>query len=244
MRKLVEFLLLVAFLVIVPIKVAYSKTITIAVIDTGIDKISSTHLCKFGHKSFVEDDPYPLVDRVGHGTHIAGIISANAGKSGYCLVAIKFYSETATGDQNLAAMKKAITYAININVGFINISGGGEIPNNGEFTVVERALNKHIVFVAAAGNEHSNLDAECNYFPACYDPRIIMVGNLIGYSFDNPMFSTLISPTSNYGNRITRWEVGTNVLSTLPGGKHGYMTGTSQATAVATGKLVGQALGR
>lgn len=212
-----------------------SKPITIAVIDTGIDK-DEPNLCKFGHKSFVGGNP--LVDRVGHGTHIAGLINRNIGENrgDFCLVSIKWHENNVSGVDEVTAMRKAIQYAININVDYINISAGGSGPREDERKVVLNALNKGITVVAAAGNEFDNMDQKCDYYPACYDNRIITVGNL------EKMGSR--APSSNYGNYVKRWEVGTNVVSDFPNGVQALLTGTSQSTAVATGKLVHDKLNR
>jgi subtilisin family serine protease len=209
-----------------------AKTITIAVIDTGVDR-SVGHLCKYGHKSFVDNEDDPFRDTYGHGTHIAGLIVQNAGESGYCIVSIKFYSELASGYVNAENLEKAIQYAVNIKADFINVSAGGPNPSSSERDVVKEALEQGTKVVVAAGNEHNNLDAECNFYPACYDNRIITVGNLA-----NDSIQTYRQPSSNYGNYVKRWEIGTNVESNLPHGRRGYNTGTSQAAAVATGKLV------
>lgn len=245
MGKLIVFLTATALLAIWPFKVVHAKTLTIAVIDTGVD-VSVPNLCRFGHKSFVPNgEGSPLVDTNGHGSHIAGIIGANAGEGDYCIVSIKYYSDKNTAKENLASLTKALQYAININVKFINLSGGGPQSDKEEFNLIKKALKKKIKIVVAAGNEHDDLDKSCNYFPACYDTRITMVGNLQKQNTDDRQFgpaSTSISPSSNYGKRVTRWEIGTDVESTLPGGKRGKMSGTSQATAVATGKLVREAL--
>lgn len=233
-----------------------AKTLTIAVIDTGIDS-NNPKLCKFGHKSFLPNSPNALVDTNGHGTHIAGLIAKHAGDNNYCLVAIKYYGDVNTGRQNLANMRSALRYAINIKADYINISGGGPEFDEQEFLLIREALKKKITIVVAAGNERSDLDASCNYFPACYDKRIVMVGNLqkgadfsnldndtkwaaikIGLAFKLGTFETEKCPSSNYGLRVTKWEIGTDVVSTLPGGKTGTMTGTSQATAIETGKMV------
>ena len=69
-----------------------------------------------------------------------------------------------------------------------------------------------------------------------YDKRIYIVGNLVKKD------SRSIANTSNYGEPVNTWEVGTNVLSRLPGKSFGFMTGTSQATAVKTGKIVREML--
>lgn len=242
-------------MVTLPLRAAHAKTLTIAVIDTGIDK-ALPHLCKFGHRSFVEELSAPLNDTNGHGTHVAGIINQVAGDGDYCLVAIKYYSATKTGTQNLEALLKAIRYAIDINVNVINLSSGGPERNAEESSLIDEALSKNIAIVVAAGNEHNDLDKDCNYFPACYDKRIISVGNLEvldekanmavsgsvktleKFKADGGAFRTEVSPTSNYGNRVTTWEIGSGILSTMPNGGVGYMSGTSQATAVFTGRLI------
>jgi subtilisin family serine protease len=192
-------------------------------------------LCKSGHKSFSASLPDPLNDEVGHGTHLAGLISSTAGYGDYCIVSIKYYNRN-NPSENGFNLVQAIRYAIDIGVKFINISGGGQGVSASEFQAIEIALNSGIKVVVAAGNDHVDLDKNCNYFPACYDTRVVAVGNLASASPNIP------APSSNYGNRVSRWEVGTNILSNLPGGKMGYMSGTSQATAIATGKLVREAL--
>jgi len=253
MRKLAVALILAALSACVPFK-ALAKTTTVAVIDTGIDA-SNPKLCKSGHKSFIDNQP--LVDHHGHGTHVAGLIVREAGDLNYCLVAIKYYSVKNTGAQNLANLIKAMDYLINIKIDYINISGGGPEFNETEYLAFEKALNSKIKIFAAAGNEKDDLDKSCNYFPACYDKRIVMVGNLeVGADYRNmdndwkflamiagmgnklETYETRRSPSSNYGKRVTQWEVGTDQKSSLPGGKTGYMSGTSQATGVATGKAL------
>lgn len=219
--------------------------IRIAVIDTGFgfrDKGHSAKLCKYGHKDFTLDrqfstsydtkTPVPT-DTNSHGTNVAGIIDeyASKGHTGadeYCLVILKYYSDQQTGDQNLLAEIKAIKYATNIKADIVNISGGGEWFDYEEYLTVEKYLDTRGKLVVAALNEHKNLDLQGNKaFPAMYDKRIIIVGNKNIYGVK--------SNSSNYGSVVTRWEVGENVTA------YGItMTGTSQATAVATGKIASE----
>lgn len=206
-----------------------NATVTVAVVDTGIDA-STPNLCHMGHKSFVKTGP--LVDENGHGTQMATVVNNTVkSKHGYCIVSIKWFDEKSTGPEKVANMAKAIQYAANINASIINISGGGGEPEESERIAVLNAINKRIPVVAAAGNEDSDLSKSCNYFPACYDVRVITVGNL------QPRTRTR-QPSSNYGNYIKRWEIGTNLFLKLPDGQQVLGTGTSHAAAVATGKLV------
>jgi len=177
-----------------------------------------------------------LKDNHGHGTHIAGIVGAEGGNgigiSGISprvsLMVLKYYDPKAPGVNNLSNTVKAIKYAIQMNANIINYSGGGTEPNMEERAAVELANQKGILFVAAAGNERSNSDIK-GYYPADYDlPNIISVT-----AIDR---SKSVLPTSNYGERSVHIAApGNDILSTLPGGKYGPMTGTSQATAFASG---------
>lgn len=206
---------------------AHCKQLVVAVVDTGTD-ISTEKLCNRGHISYTDDSP--LSDSSGHGTHIAGLINKHAGNKNYCIVSIKWWKPGIPQSDALLNMRLAIDYAAFIKADIINISGGGEIPNVYEKLAVRRALSTGAIMVAASGNNGKDLDADCNFFPACYDSRIVVVGNLEQSSVKNA--------SSNYGNYVKRWEVGTNVSSRLPNNRTGNMTGTSQATAIATGKIL------
>ena len=228
------------------------KNIVVAVIDTGIstELLSGNSYCKDGHKDFTG---MGLKDNHGHGTHISGIIDQYAKnhiftkgkvpkdidklKENYCQIIIKYYDPKAKGNDNPKNTIKSFKWAIDQKVDIINYSGGGTEFSKEEKEVVEEALNKGIKVVAAAGNERSNIDKH-KYYPAMYDKRIYVVGNLVDSHSRN------IAVTSNYGKSVNTWEVGTNVLSRLPVNKYGYMTGTSQATAIKSGKLVREMLFR
>ena len=135
-----------------------------------------------------------------------------------------------SGEESMKSIQEAVAYAIVLKVDIINISAGGKEFSLAESAIIKKALDSKITVVAAAGNNFVNLDKECNFFPACYDERIIVVGNL------NKDKS--IADTSNYGNYVKKWEVGQNVLSDAPNGGEQYKSGTSQAAAIVTGKIV------
>lgn len=203
-----------------------SKELRVAVIDTGIDNYIGK-ICDNGNIDFSGQGH---ADSVGHGTHVAGLIIKNAGKSNFCLYNIKYYDPMMPNGTSSKAMISALKKAIELNVDIINISGGGFEPITEERELIIQALNKGIRIVVAAGNETTNLDDGCNYFPACYDSRLYVVGNLTKLKTRNHR--------SNYGSIVKNWEVGTDVISTLPNGKNGELTGTSQATAIFTGKMI------
>lgn len=198
--------------------------------DDGNGFVDDVHGWNFaGNNNDVHDDH-------GHGTHIAGIIGAEGGNGigivgvspKVSLVILKYYDPHGNDIANLVNTVKAINYAVNMNCNIINYSGGGIAPSPEERAAIERANQKHILFVAAAGNERSNSDVR-KYFPADYGlPNILSVTAIDRYQN--------VLPSSNYGvETVDLAAPGNDIISTLPGGQYGYMTGTSQATAFASG---------
>ncbi|MGZ3769892.1 MAG: S8 family peptidase [Bdellovibrio sp.] len=177
-----------------------------------------------------------LDDNHGHGTHIAGIIGAEAGNgkgiSGISplvsLMILKYYDPKVAGTDNLKNTVAAIKYAVKMGANIINYSGGGTEFSQEEHDAIVEAEKKGILFVAAAGNERSNSDQH-RYYPADYGLR-----NIISVTAIDP--STQVLASSNYGTETVDIAApGQNILSCLPGNSYGYMTGTSQATAFVTG---------
>lgn len=217
-----------------------AEPIRVAIIDTGLDIKDPrfSHLiCDEGttSKSFVPD--VSLKDTNGHGTHVAGLIKLNAEDSSFCFIILKYYLDSSSGTLNLKREVQAVKWAINNKASIINISGGGPETNKDEENLIKN--NPKITFIVAAGNENQELNCvNKNFYPACYNyPNLISVG-------------CIDCLTTNYGEKIKAWESGNNLYSTVPKNIACsifakvcgmlYMTGTSQATAVHTGKLIYQ----
>lgn len=180
-----------------------------------------------------------LVDNHGHGTHIAGIIGAEADNQKgiigispeVSLMILKYYDPKVNGADNLKNTIKSIQYAVKMGAHIINYSGGGTEFSHEEQDAVIAAEKKGILFVAAAGNEKSNSD-QFHYYPADYKLK-----NIISVTAIDP--TTEVLPSSNYGvETVDIAAPGYNILSTLPKNTYGLMTGTSQATAFVTGAAV------
>ncbi len=219
--------------------------VKVAIVDTGFDMKSKwaawfetpPKLC--GTWNFVDkkmkdgkevDNP-DVMDNHGHGTHIAGLIAQYAGAAPHCLMIMKYYSKTGSDKDNLTNTIKSFRKAIEMDADIINYSGGGIAPSPEECAVIKEALDKDIIVVAAAGNEGVEIGAR-KYWPVMCDPRVIGVT-----AIDK---AKIILPTSNFsktkGIRMEE-EFGKDIISTLPNDQYGYMTGTSQATAIMSGKL-------
>lgn len=181
------------------------------------------------------DNNNSVDDTHGHGTHIAGIIGATdhngRGISGIApnvsLMILKYY-DPKDAASSLKNTVKAIDFAVSHGANIINYSGGGLDPSPAEKQALERAQRKGVLVVAAAGNERSNSDIRA-YYPADYGlPNIISIT-----AIDK---AKNILPSSNYGVKsVDLAAPGNDIFSTLPNGKYGYLTGTSQATAFVTG---------
>lgn len=217
------------------------KEIVVAVIDTGIDPnhpfLRNNLYVKNGTASSVNygvdfsknrADARKPFDNHGHGTHVSGII-----KSVYPEVKIlplKYYNPKASGQDNLESTIAALKYAVDQNVDVINYSGGGPEPALEELKILKEAERKGILVVAAAGNEESNIDIRSNaYYPASYGLK-----NIITVTAHNKQLQMLNS--SNWGKKSVDISApGYRIRSSLPKGRAGYLTGTSQATAFVSG---------
>lgn len=233
---------------------ANAKPVTIAVIDTGFTQPAgypAPNFCKYGHADLTENNA--AVNQIpedthGHGTNIVYLIEEqlkNISKTSYCIVVMKYWKKGASGARAVQNTVAALKRAKNMKVGYINYSSFGEASSEEERKTVRSLLDDNIVLVAAAGNEGSEIisekesawrkiacdSIECKKqkktlgYPANYDSRVIVVGNLTEDGVKNS--------SSNYGERVNVWEMGTSV-----NGGGIVLTGTSQATAIHTGKLV------
>ena len=155
-------------------------------------------------------------DYVGHGTHIAGIISGvrnnGIGISGLSnkikILPIKVLSNKKEDSQALGTsdrLAEAILYATQMKVDVINLSLGWPISFDKDHlrNAVLHAIENNITVVAAAGNnDHSE-----PIFPCSYE-NVICVGSID----PNSKFSDF----SNYGGHVDVLAPGNNILSTYP----------------------------
>lgn len=201
----------------------------------GIDDDQNGYIDDVHGWNFVSNNNR-LTDNHGHGTHIAGIIGAEAGNnrgiSGISpkvsLMILKYFDPKVPNTDNLKNTVSAIRYAVKMGAHIINYSGGGVEYSQDEFEAVQLAEKKGVLFVAAAGNERSNSDQN-HYYPADYGLK-----NIVSVTAIDPTTEVLAS--SNFGVlTVDIAAPGQNILSCLPNNSYGLMTGTSQATAFVSG---------
>lgn len=200
----------------------------------GIDDDGNGYVDDVHGWNFIENNSN-IEDVHGHGTHISGLILAGGGElrresipnDKIQVMVLKNYHSSQ--EDNISATVTAINYAVDQGVKIINISGGGATSSREEYRALRRAADRNIWIVAAAGNEGKNTDMQ-GFFPASYDiSRIISVGAL------NRRWRTLAF--SNFGAKVDIMIPGEQVFSSLPGGKFGAMSGTSQSAARVSGYL-------
>jgi len=143
------------------------RGVTVAVIDSGID--ARHQALKNRVVASVDFTGGDGLDRFGHGTHVAGIIAAQAGQtpdtrnlrgvaSGASLVSLRVLGDDGSG--TISSVVEAIDWAVEhrkqFNIGIINLSLGAPVlqPYRDDplCEAAERAVAAGIVFVAAAGN--------------------------------------------------------------------------------------------
>lgn len=204
------------------------KTLRIAVIDSGytITEYSEAELCDDGHKDLTNTT---IKDRHGHGTHIVNTLVANLDVNvKYCIILVKWYDPYINKFKTIDTSRSAFEYLLTQKVDIINYSAGGSAKNEQEKKHITELLKRGVKIFVAAGNDGNNLNKDCYYYPACYDIGLEVVGN-----WDK---NKVRHESSNYGKIVTRWENGVDVIQDTGYNGQIAMTGTSQATAIASAK--------
>ncbi|MEA2295935.1 MAG: hypothetical protein QOE86_3574 [Solirubrobacteraceae bacterium] len=218
----------------------------VAVIDSGVDL---THPALRGHLwtnpgevagNGIDDDGDGVVDDVhgadmvdgdgrpddrdGHGTHVAGIIALDGRRAtGARLMAVGVLG--ADGRGTGADLARGIDYAVARGARILNLSLAYYGPDPDLRAALERAVAAGATIVTASGNDAADLDAAPTYPAAFHLPGMIVVASATGGGG--------LAASSSYGSEVVDLAApGMHVRSTLPRGRWGRMSGTSQATAV------------
>ncbi|MCM2322735.1 MAG: S8 family serine peptidase [Oligoflexia bacterium] len=217
------------------------KAFVVADIDTGIDynhedlafniwrNPNPTQNDVVGF-DFVHNDGLPYDDNQ-HGTHTTGSIGAVGGNGkaisgvvqNVSIMGLKFLSGEGSG--TTADAIRAIDYAVEHGAKVLSNSWGGkgDDDNKALYAAIERAKEKDVLFIAAAGNDGTDNDGKDPAYPAAFDND-----NLIAVAATDEKDSMAFF--SNYGKKTTHLAApGVNIYSTTPGNKYASFSGTSMA---------------
>ncbi|WP_292936918.1 S8 family peptidase [Noviherbaspirillum sp.] len=209
--------------------------VTIAVLDTGIAshrEFAGAGKLAPGYNAL--DDGSDIVDKDGHGTHVAGILAAR--RDGYGVVGVaydarllpvKVFRDDGTG--STTALDRGLRHAIG-KAAIVNMSvgaGGSYDPQ-----AMQEAVRSGLLMVVAAGNHGMrNPDWPARFARESWaNSQIIAVGAVDA--------GNRIASYSNRAGDTAPWFLvapGSAIVSTYLDGQYAYMSGTSMATPMVSG---------
>ncbi|MGG0359717.1 S8 family peptidase [Bacillus tropicus] len=202
--------------------------IKVAILDNGIYKEHEDLKGKVVKEFNTINLNNPIIDETGHGTAIAGIIAAENNNLGILgvmpniqLYDVKVLDKQGKGDVD--HLIKGIRWCIEQRVNILNISFGLQSESPELKKAIDEAVDSGIIVVAAAGNTYG-LGVD---YPAKYE-------NVISISSVNKEFKRA---SSSAKGKIDFAAPGVDILSTNQDGGYSTYSGTSFATAFATGVI-------
>jgi thermitase len=198
----------------------------VAVLDTGIDQQHEDLAGKVvGSINF--SDSETASDRLGHGTHVAGIIAATA-KNGIGIAGAapnaRLLNVKIADDKGMvwaSTVAKGIIWAVDNGAKIINMSLAIPAATPALEEAVNYAWSKGVVIIAAAGNTGSSVPT---YPASCPNVIAVAATDINGSLWER----------SNHGDWVSAYAPGAEIYSALPGNSYGYKSGTSMATAYVT----------
>lgn len=253
------------------------KKVTVGIIDSGIDLLhpdlkdsidlnNSINVVPKGGVSGMDMEEDGNVkdinDKFGHGTEVAGQISANGRiKGSYPNVPIRVYRAfDKSGGTNLNWIIKAIIKSVDNGDNIINLSGGSYVSQDSSgfklwSRTIQYAENHGSLIVSSVGNDSINIDdnQSLNKFFSLKGGRVdsdsivrdfpAQSDKVVGIGSTN--INDEVSSFSNFGDNVTFYEpsgdennyddVFDSIVTTTKDGKYAFTKGTSYSAAKAAG---------
>lgn len=202
-----------------------STSITVAIIDTGIDTDHPEFVGRLSALSYnaaydqigleyVEDDE-------GHGTMVAGVIGANsnnnigvAGVTNHVQLMVIKANENNVDTFKDSHIIRGIYYAVDNGADIINLSLGSTYANPLTLKAVTYAEDNNVIVVASSGNDGE----EIKIYPASFD-SVISVGSVDRYS--------TLSSFSNFNDKVDVVAPGSSITTTNMANSYSTVGGTS-----------------
>ncbi len=217
--------------------------VTVAVLDTGVYKAHLDLKNRIKDCKDFTSAKAPFIDgkcddKNGHGTHVAGIISADGGDDGLGIYGtapesfvwaykVCMNNGSCWADDVAVGIKTAADGGVNV----INLSLGSDSESQLIKDAVLYAAGKNVLVVAAAGNDgpyQGSID-----YPA-HNAEVIGVGaldsNLIVTEWSSRGFNSKTTPFVRENGDIEFAAPGGNIESTWKDGSYVILSGTSMAT--------------
>ena len=220
------------------------RGVTVAIIDTGVDYRHPAlggclgPGCKvIGGHDFVNRDEDPMDDHK-HGTHVAGIIAGESDSilgvaPDASLLAYKVLNQNGSGKSSdiIAAIERAADpnsdgdFSDHADVANLSLGGIGT-PDDAMSLAIDRGTALGVVYCIAAGNSGSS-------FHTIASPGTARTAITVGATDVNDAVAFFSSRGPNTKNAAMKPDVmapGVSIVSSLPGGQYGALSGTSMAT--------------
>ncbi|CUX71648.1 peptidase S8/S53 subtilisin kexin sedolisin (plasmid) [Agrobacterium tumefaciens] len=234
--------------------------VVVGIVDTGIDPNHPLLPNVSGGANMVleeiKDDPGEVADwgpaaiDGEHGTHVAGIVAARPTDDinlsgvapGVTLRSYRVFPHNGANATNYDIMN-AIDRAVQDGCDIINLSLGGGDEDEAIRAAIGSALDNGVLVIAAAGNDGRKPVSHPAALPFC------IAATAMGWENSFPEGSSesgdvakprgangsFVGAFSNFGPQIDLTGPGVGVVSTLPGGEFGAMSGTSMASPALAG---------
>ena len=220
-------------------------------VTTGIDGPSDPFRTQIHGWNFVNNNAnvMPATEKETHGTHVAGTLGAvgnnNLGVTGVAqsvgIIPVKIFADE-SGTLAMAIAGIDYVTALRTKKGIPIVATNNswtfkELYSEALRDAIRRGGDAGIIFVAAAGNDGLNSDSVFNY-PTNYQCQTGLRPWNCVVSVAAITKGGDLATFSDYGKRsVTIGAPGENILSTLPGGLYGELSGTSMAAPHVTGAI-------